>query len=106
MRAGFFLLILVAGCVPKKKHDLLVADLNGRIDGQAAELTQCQSESDGLRSRLETTTAALDGANRQLASKVAEAGQLQQDVATMQAALSEMNRQKALADQSMAQYRD
>jgi chemotaxis protein MotB len=107
MRAGFLVMVVLAtGCVGKKKHDLLVSDLNGRIDAESSARGQCEADAADLRSRLDTTNTALEDANRQLASKMAEAGQLQQDVATMQAALNELNRQKALADQNMAQYRD
>ncbi len=99
MRAAFLLMFLVGCVVGKKKHELMVSDLSGERDS-------CEARADALESELASRTSALEAANSQLASKTSEAGQLQQDVATMQAALAELNRQKALADESMAQYRD
>lgn len=100
-----FLAFAVA-CVPKKKHDALVAEMQGRIDDQSAQITSLSGELSTTRTELGTATGSLEEANRQLASKMAEAGQLAQNVATMEAALAELNRQKALADATMRQYQD
>ena len=106
MRAGFLLIVVATGCVAKKQHELVVADLSGLIEQQTLATDRCEAENEGLRAELSSTHSSLEAANGQLAVKVAEAGQLQQDVVTMQAALAEMNRQKALADQSMKQFRE
>jgi chemotaxis protein MotB len=94
------------GCVPKKKHNELVAEMQSKIDGQVSAMNEMSGELEDCNGKLEASNTQLTQANQQLASKMAEAGQLQQNVQTMQAALAEMNRQKALADQTMKQYQD
>ncbi len=99
-------LAFAVGCVPKKKHEGIVAEMQGRLDDQSASLTQLSGELTDTRTQLGQANGSLEEANRQLASKMAEAGQLAQNVATMEAALAELNRQKALADATMRQYQD
>jgi len=102
-------LMLIAGCVPKSEHEVLLAESSGKGSELArlvGECTEVEADRNGLREDLDWANRILDHRRRQLAEAVDEAGDLQASIEEMEEALRELDMRRARAEAHLEEFRD
>lgn len=95
-------ILALTACIPKAKYDDQLT-INAE---QAQKIGELEEDLAALEAQVRDLGEEADQLRRKLAGKVKETGALQADIDEMRQALAELERRRALAEESLASFRD